>query len=278
MKKRKLTLLISIFAVLAMISVGFAAWVITNNAEAEDQGNVRVDVVDDKRLGITAEIKNDADVVFGAKEKNSAVQYNWLKYEDTNLNENLTIYVKLTVDNYSYLESSTAISITVSEVEGQTLYADALADNYVGALPTLNLSKAELINYAVKPYQERLNAKQSDLNQKTAEYDRVVADPTLGESSEEARNLSATIATLNSEITELNETIQEIKTEKASRLECEIPVVFTWGTAFGGKNPIDFYNASQYTNELGDSAFDALEALKALDEAKYVLKVQAFTK
>ena len=42
MKKRKLTLLISIFAVLAMISVGFAAWVITNNAEAEDQGNVRV--------------------------------------------------------------------------------------------------------------------------------------------------------------------------------------------------------------------------------------------
>lgn len=278
MKKRKLTLLISIFAVLAMISVGFAAWVITNNAEASDEGNVRVDVVEDKRLGITAAIKDDEEVIFGAKQKDAAVEYNWLKNEDTGLNENLTIYVVLTVDNYSYLQSSEAIKITVTEIEGQELYKNAYEANYVGALPTLNLSKAELINYAVKPYQQRLNAKQSDLNQKTAEYDRVVADPTLGETSEEARNLSAIIQTLNSDIAELNATIQEIRNEKASRLECEIPVEFTWGTAFNGKNPIDYYNGFAYTNELGDAAFAALEELQNLDEAKYILKVEAFTK
>lgn len=264
MKKRKLTLLISIFAVLAMISVGFAAWVITNNAEASDEGNVRVDVVEDKRLGITAAIKDDEEVIFGAKQKAAAVEYNWLKNEDTGLNENLTIYVVLTVDNYSYLQSSEAIKITVTEIEGQTLYADALAKNYVAALPEISLSKAQLIAYAVDPYEAQLNSKQS-------QYDNYVADPLFGAESDEAKALL-------SEIEALQATIEEIENEEAARLECEIPVKWSWGTAFNGKNPIDYYNGFEYTNELGDAAFAALEELQNLDEAKYVLKVQAFTK
>ena len=60
----------------------------------------------------------------------------------------------------------------------------------------------------------------------------------------------------------------------------EIEVKFAWGTAFNGKNPIDFYNSSEYSDVLADEAFDTLEDLNiTLNNGKinYILTVEAKT-
>ena len=73
MKRKSLTLLVCLLACLALGSVGFAAWVITNDANAQDTGTIRVDVVKDARLSISAEITEGERIIFGAKEKDSSV-------------------------------------------------------------------------------------------------------------------------------------------------------------------------------------------------------------
>lgn len=232
MKRKSLTLLVCLLACLALGSVGFAAWVITNDANAQDTGTIRVDVVKDARLSISAEITQGEQIIFGAKEKAPTVANNWMKYEETDdnglkLNENLTSVIKIVIGNFDYVDK-----LTITLVEDQTAYyAEALAKGYVAELPKIELTQAEL---------QALVDKDADDNNKIED----------------------------------------------GELTVYLDINFAWGTAFDGKNPIDYYNGFEYSDELGDESIERLQELRETFEGTedaehtltYVAKVEVTTK
>ena len=54
MKRKTLTLTLSILACLALIGVGFASWIISADATKNEKGNIIVDTVKDKSYVISA--------------------------------------------------------------------------------------------------------------------------------------------------------------------------------------------------------------------------------
>ena len=138
MRRKNLTVFICLLATLALASIGFAAWVITNDANAGDTGSITVDIVKDARIDMSAEILNDDAIVFGSKSTIDAT-YKWLKYEQTkdgagtvlDLDENLSITVKITVSNYSYLTSTNAVTLTFTEKEGESYYSKVMLELFL---------------------------------------------------------------------------------------------------------------------------------------------------
>lgn len=158
MRRKTLTLLVCVLGCLALVSVGFAAWVITNDASSGDAGQIRVDVVEDMRLDISAEIEGDNTINYGSKPPKASS--GWMIYEQTivdgqDLSEKLTVTVKVTVGNFSRLNSDgTALSLTLSE-DGSTKFKEAVRLGFVKELPSLALSVYDIQKerYGVKDYQ-----------------------------------------------------------------------------------------------------------------------------
>ncbi len=232
MKRRSLTLLVCLLACLALGSVGFAAWVITNDANASDSGTIRVDVVKDARLSISAEIVEGEPIIFGSKTPADGLAHDWMKYEKTvdgslALDENLTSVIKIVIGNFDYVDT---LTITLEE-DGSDHYNEALAKNYVAALPQIIMTAEQLQAYVDK-------------------------DPS------------------------------DNNTLDGTTLTVYLDINFAWGSAFGGKNPIDYYNAQAYTDPLGDESIQRLQELKEMFEGTegfehtvtYVATVEVTTK
>ena len=66
MKRKNILLAASLFGSVAIVSTGFAAWVITGNATDTAQGSVIVDTVDDQRYSFSASVAEDEKIQFGA--------------------------------------------------------------------------------------------------------------------------------------------------------------------------------------------------------------------
>ena len=214
MKRKSLTLLVCLLACLALGSVGFAAWVITSNDSATQNGTIRVDVVKDARLDITAEIADDdKTIIFGAKAKDPSVTGKWMKYEESNvggtlLNEDLKATIKITISNFEYVDT---LTITLTE-DTSSFYAQAKALGYVGELPVITKTYKQLKDLA--------NEKSDDKN--------------------------------------------EIDSD--GKLTVYLDIEFAWGDTFGGKNPIDYYNAQEYSKALGDDSIAKLDELREILE------------
>jgi hypothetical protein len=81
MKKAKtMTLVIAIVAILALVSVGFASWVISINATSDTTGNITVDTVTDNRVDIVVSWEDSKNTIcFGAPSTTSTTITNpWL--------------------------------------------------------------------------------------------------------------------------------------------------------------------------------------------------------
>ena len=129
MKRKTLTLAISVFALLAIISVGFASWVITRQDQtAPVEGSITVDDVTDDTLGISYDWVTDSTgntvlvdglgekinpvIVFGKPASNDDIDptiFNWLSPSDKI--ENLHAYLKISVANKSMLATK---NVTIS--------------------------------------------------------------------------------------------------------------------------------------------------------------------
>lgn len=143
MKRRTLTLTLCILACVALIGVGFASWVITNDVAGTAEGQILVDAVDDQTHEIT--IKTDMSqvkVVFGAKEKSEGVANNWLSYKNTDKNENLVIRIDFEVTNFATLDKVDAI---LAEAEGSTAYAAAATAEYVCAISDVEINVSDIV-------------------------------------------------------------------------------------------------------------------------------------
>lgn len=97
MKRKTLTLTLSILACLALIGVGFASWIISAEAKKEATGNIIVDTVADKTYVVSGEwLENKSSIIFGAPATMNASDP-WLTNDSKGKTENLTVTYQLTV-------------------------------------------------------------------------------------------------------------------------------------------------------------------------------------
>lgn len=206
-KRKKVVLGVSIFASIALISTGFAAFVIAKNADANIGGNVVVGTVEDAAIGFVG-VKQSADsFVFDCKaDDNSGRVY---FKDEGNGGERLTITITGGITNPAYLKSGT-IKMTVPDS-----VTEAVAENYI-VLPDCVKEEQSLT---------------------FTEY-TVVADDAFNTSTDKVA-----VGT---------------KVKKFS-----YDITFTWGTAFNGKNPGEYFDE----DETGKAV--AYEKVKSTMEAFY---------
>lgn len=95
MKRKTLTLTLSILACLALIGVGFASWIISANTSTEAKGSFIVDTVSDKSYTVTGDWKDEkSEIIFSAPTGDTTS--GWLT-NDSAKKENLTVTYQLTV-------------------------------------------------------------------------------------------------------------------------------------------------------------------------------------
>lgn len=98
MKRKTLTLTLSILACLALIGVGFASWIISADATDKAEGSFIVDTVTDKSYNVEgAWLDNQSKITFGAPDTMNNTSDTWLTNDSTDKKENLTVTYQLTV-------------------------------------------------------------------------------------------------------------------------------------------------------------------------------------
>lgn len=133
-KTRKLIGIISLALVaVALISTGFATWVISRDVSTSQSGNISVDAVVDNKITVTTEWKdNKSTVKFGAKKPSSDFTTPWLTASE--YDECLTVELTITVDKYDLVDDTTGRTptYTLSVVEkNKTNYDNAVKDGYI---------------------------------------------------------------------------------------------------------------------------------------------------
>lgn len=109
MKRKTLTLTLSILACLALIGVGFASWIISAEAKKEAAGNIIVDTVADKTYVVSGEwLENKSSIIFGAPATMNNTESTWLTNNSTDKKENLTVTYQLRV---TYVDNTPATGI-----------------------------------------------------------------------------------------------------------------------------------------------------------------------
>lgn len=140
MKRKTLTLTLSILACLALIGVGFASWVISAGKTETVTGNIVVDDVSDKRISLTYEwVGGNSSIIYGWDENYTANDTDWLKNNTEDKKANLDLTLKVTVkDGNGNLYDPKSISATIAADEA---YTTAKGNGVVGELPTLTAAK-----------------------------------------------------------------------------------------------------------------------------------------
>ncbi len=145
MKRRSLTVLLCLLAIISLASVGFASWVISAGDTEEVTGNIQVETVTDKRLVISGVSLSAENFIFTGKPQTTTVTNPWLKYDNSTtevlssvLSFNVAFKDKTTVTN------GTNATITVKwDKSTEELLLGAVEEGYILAVPTLSLTGSE---------------------------------------------------------------------------------------------------------------------------------------
>ena len=129
MKRKTLTLTLSILACLALIGVGFASWIISANTSTKAEGSFIVDTVNDKTYKVEgAWLNSQSKITFGAP-ATMDLENPWLTNNSEGKTENLTVTYQLTV-TYGNGTKATGIAnkitavVTASESASYTAAVD----------------------------------------------------------------------------------------------------------------------------------------------------------
>lgn len=115
--KKAIMITASLFVTLALITTGFAAWLISSGASGEGTGNITTATIDDAHLGLTVAMAEGKDFVcFGpqADDKVPHIMYELPKEGEKDDKEVLTATVTGTIKNYDRLEKFN-ITIKISD-------------------------------------------------------------------------------------------------------------------------------------------------------------------
>lgn len=110
-KRRKIILGVSLFSSVALVSTGFAAWVLASQAEAEKAGNITVGTVSDSSIKISnVKFKDNDSFIFEPKSSDKAGR---VRNDGVNF-ENLSVTVTGEISPKTYVTGAT-IQLTVPE-------------------------------------------------------------------------------------------------------------------------------------------------------------------
>lgn len=115
--KKAIMITASLFVALALITTGFAAWLISSGTSGEGTGNITTATIDDARLGLTVAMAEGKDFVcFGpqADDKVPHIMYDPPKEGEKDDKEVLTATVTGTINNYDRLKEFN-ITIKISD-------------------------------------------------------------------------------------------------------------------------------------------------------------------
>lgn len=148
MKRKTLTLTLSILACLALIGVGFASWIISANTSTKAEGSFIVDTVTDNRLVVengrwitingteVTSDENSAKVSFGAPATMGKTDA-WLTNDKSGTTEKLTVVYELTVKTKG---GEFVSNLSSAEITGTVSCDNATYDPKYVALPTLKVT------------------------------------------------------------------------------------------------------------------------------------------
>lgn len=235
MKNKKMAVAgISLLGSIGVISTGFAGWIITAPAQdGSGQGIITADGDVQTKGSVTigtvsyGENLENADICFAAN--NAKIGKGWLTSNEAKTADlNATVNIPLTLGTDVAKLSFTKVKLTPTGTNAAK-YAD-LSPTIVGSLPTLQTSAP---GEKTKGY---ILAKNS-------------GDVTFGEVTPAEDGASVTASFTRG---------------TASRI-FSFEIRFAWGSAFGGQNPMDYYNEKPWTKNLETEAKTNIEQLKNLN-------------
>lgn len=115
--KKAIMITASLFVTLALITTGFAAWLISSGASGEGTGNITTATIDDARLGLTVVMAEGKDFVcFGPQENDTVpdIRYRGPIGDEKDYREVLVATVTGTITNYDRLKEFN-ITIKISD-------------------------------------------------------------------------------------------------------------------------------------------------------------------
>ncbi len=238
-KRKGILMASAILGSAAIVSTGFAAWVVSTNVTETATGNIEVDTVNDERIEFVKDSNgkaitfadSDDTISFGAPSSMS-INNAWLtnnsaaeKYEDKEVT--FTFTVKWTADKYN----------DGNEKKSIVLY-------YTEEITGITSGTFESLNTYTPTYKANDEAATLSLLKVDSQYTPI--------------KLTVTGATLD---------------RNAKTITCEpgvavsVNVGFDWGTAFGGQNPYNYFNSEAYTtvaSPSNDAINEAIARLEAL--------------
>ena len=147
--KKNLVMFTSVFASLAILSTGFAAWVISGGDTNEEKiGDIIVDKVEDHRHIIEkvecVDTANKGNIIFGHPADATATD-EWLKNDNPDTVEKLVTVFKVKVLNAANatVDSIFADTCSVTATTNADNFTSAVTNGYVSGLPTVKFVSSE---------------------------------------------------------------------------------------------------------------------------------------
>lgn len=242
--KKAIMITASLFVTLALITTGFAAWLISSGASGEGTGNITTATIDDARLGLTVAMAEGKDFVCFGPQANDTVphiMYDPPKEGEKDDKEVLTATVTGTIKNYDRLEKFN-ITIKISD-KALTAAGYTWTETNEGSLKsrtyTYNAEKAyiSLPEYAVDT-DGRFLPLPSDMSKTTAPKTISAGDSMFTDGA----------------------------TENEKRFTFD--VTFGWGEKFEGCNPGRYLDREEGPDHLPDKTYTVNEKMEIMTELR----------
>lgn len=298
MKRRTLTIAICFLALVAIISVGFASWIITRPVQdATTAGSISTETVVDNSYTLTAEaVSGSSGVIqYGKPADYTPEATDWLSNDGAV--ENLAYEIKLTANYYEhmaaqvyfniYLKESTVAGwaeinsgylyqtpeqIEASAEKTASKFATVKASNYIAA-PTLGINGKDAVNYSANYVLDKDEVFGCVITYTNVESQQVSEFKTAKEIKELAAAGKIVVDGEGKATTDAATVVVSGTTATISgAVYCKVKINFGWGTAFNSKNPLVYYNALD-VNANWEAAKAALEAINTIGEATTTYKV-----
>lgn len=239
--KRKLIMFgASIFAALSLTATGFASWVLSNDVQKEEFGNIEVGTITEANIGIE-NINFVDDVKTFAFEPQEDDESGRVRNDGESF-ENLTVKLGWTVTNYSRVGTHT-ITFKVHE----------------------NIKAAVDAGYITMPVGFTLTDKTETVKVMVGEQE---VEKTYYTATYTVNKVTATGVSDDGILKYTVNTGDNVETsgytEVADSVSFELTLTFGWGTTFGGQNPGIYYDSDAVGKAVSyDDMKATLEAFRA---------------
>ncbi len=127
MKRKTMTMMLCLLCTLALVSVGFASWVISTSTTVQQEGNIVVETVSDKRVNVKVEFLSSSannQIIFGRPKDYVEKTSDWLINDKSGNEENFTLKFKVTITEKTSTSTSTSVQLNQTDKFEITLEAD----------------------------------------------------------------------------------------------------------------------------------------------------------